>query len=167
MIWIIAAFVIVLLCFGGVLLFGAPYLPTLTPQVHAALELADVKPGETLLELGCGDGKVLIAAAQIGVYAVGYELNPILALIAWLRTRRFRKQVRVVCGNFWTQQWPAADVIFTFLLDRYMGKLDDRIVHSTESPVRLVSFAFRIPHKKVVAEKSGVFLYHYRTAKEV
>ncbi|HSH18794.1 MAG TPA: class I SAM-dependent methyltransferase, partial [Candidatus Saccharimonadales bacterium] len=95
-------------CFGFVLLRGAPYLPTLRKQVDAALDLADLSPGDTLLELGCGDGKVMIAAAQRGLKVVGYELNPILACIAWLRTRRYGKQVQVVWGDFWTKDWPKA-----------------------------------------------------------
>ena len=127
MIWLATGLLLILLCFAFVLLFGAPYVPTLNPQVRAALELANLKPGETLLELGCGDGKVLIAAAHVGVHAVGYELNPILALIAWVRTRRFRREVRVVWGNFWRKEWPAADGIFTFLLPKYMAKLDKKI----------------------------------------
>jgi hypothetical protein len=160
-IWIIVIVIFIGICFGGVLLFGAPYLPTLTPQVHAALELANLKPGETLLELGCGDGKILIAAAQVGVHAIGYELNPILALIAWLRTRRFRREVTVVWGNFWTKKWPPSEAIFTFLLDRYMVKLDSRISESTSKPVKLVSFAFQIPNKKPSKQHNGVFLYEY------
>jgi SAM-dependent methyltransferase len=164
MIWIVLVVVILAVCFGGVLFFGAPYLPTLTPQVHTALELANLKPGETLLELGCGDGKILIAAAQVGLHAVGYELNPIMALIAWLRTRRFRREVRVVWGNFWTEEWPPADAIFTFLLDRYMVKLDERISSSATRAVKLVSFAFKVPNKEAVAEKAGVFLYEYERA---
>ena len=48
-------------------------------------------PGaRSLLELGCGDGKILKLAAATGVYAVGIELNPILVLIARLRTWRRR-----------------------------------------------------------------------------
>lgn len=161
MIWLGLVLIIIVLCFGGVLLFGAPYLPTLRPQVHAALELANLKPGQTLLELGCGDGKVLIAAAQVGVIAIGYELNPILALVAWLRTRRFGKRVRVVYGNFWTQQWPPADAIFTFLLAKYMKKLDTNIVQYPHKPVKLVSFAFEIPNRQPSHQKDGVYLYEY------
>src|SRR3982751_238116 len=103
MIWLVVATVVIIVCFAGVLLFGAPYLPTLKPQIQTALKLADLKSGQTLLELGCGDGKVLIAAAQRGLHVVGYELNPLLFLVAWLRTRRYRKQVRVVWGNFWSR----------------------------------------------------------------
>ena len=68
---------VVFICFAGVVAFGAPYLPTLRPQVETALELVNLMPGQTLLELGCGDGKVLVAAAQTGLHAVGYELNPL------------------------------------------------------------------------------------------
>ena len=162
MIWLAIVLVTLLVCFAFVIFFGAPYVPTLTPQVEAALELANVMPGRTMLELGCGDGKVLIAAAQTGVHVVGYEINPVLALIARLRTRRFKGQVRVVWGNFWTKQWPEADAIFTFLLDKYMPKLDKKIIHYNHKPVRLVSFAFRIPNREEDAHKAGVYLYEYK-----
>lgn len=162
MIWLILASLVMLACFAGVLLFGAPYLPTLKPQVKAALGLIDLRPGETLLELGCGDGKVLVAAAQLGLRVVGYEINPLLAVVAWLRTRRYRRQVRVVWGNFWTADWPPAEAVFTFLLPRYMPKLDRQMNGYPHKPVSLVSFAFRIPGKKPIATKQGVFLYRYR-----
>lgn len=153
---------IVLLCFAFVLLFGAPYLPTLQPQVHAAFRLAGLKPGHTLLELGCGDGKVLVAAAKQGITTVGYELNPILYLLCRIRTWRYRKLVKVVYGNFWRRNWPPAEVIFVFLLPKYMQKLDKKIMQYEQKPVKLVSFAFTVPGKQTAAEESGLFLYRYR-----
>ncbi len=152
---------VLLLCFGGVLLFGAPYLPTLTPQVVAALELAALNPGQRLIELGCGDGKILVAAAKQGINVVGYELNPLLAMISWLRTRRYKGRVRVICGDFWRADWPATDVIFTFLLPKYMTKLNTKIVQYKHRPVKLVSFAFKIPDKAIIRHKKGVFVYEY------
>lgn len=162
MVWIVFIVFIVLLCFAFVLLFGAPYVPTLKPQVRVALELANLKPGQTLLELGCGDGKVLIAAAQVGVKTIGYELNPLLALAAWLRTRRYREHARVRWGNFWWAEWPPADGIFTFLLPRYMDKLDKKVIQYNHKPVKLVSFAFALPDRGAAIEKAGVFLYEYK-----
>lgn len=159
--WISVAGGVVLLCFGGVLLFGAPYLPTLTPQMQAALRLAALKPGDTMLELGCGDGKVLIAAAQSGITVIGYELNPVLVVVAWLRTRRYRHKVRIVWGDFWRRPWPPADAIFVFLLPRYMKRLDTKIMQFNHRPVKLVSFAFRIPAKHIDNERQGVYLYEY------
>lgn len=147
--------------FGFVLLFGAPYLPTLRPQVVAALDLIDLKPGEHLLELGCGDGKVLIAAAERGIRVTGYELNPLLAFIAWARTRSYGKQVKVVYGNFWTRKLPTAQGIFVFLLPKYMEKLDKKIIQDFSAPVKLVSFAFKIQNRQTAKEDKGLFLYTY------
>src|SRR5665213_853621 len=144
MIWLALVGLLVLLCFGAVLLVGAPYVPTLSPQVIAALELADLKPGDTLLELGCGDGKVVLAAARLGYHVVGYELNPVLAVVAWLRTRKYRRHVQIVWGDFWHTSWPSAEAVFVFLLPRYMAKLDRQIKTWPHKPVKLVSFAFQI-----------------------
>lgn len=160
--WIFLAVSGLVLLFGFVVFFGAPYLPTLKKQVGAGLDLLDLKPGQTLLELGCGDGRVLRAAAERGLHAVGYELNPVLVLIARLHTWRYRKNVKIICGDYWRAAWPPADGIFVFLLDKYMPKLDKKIVQWNRRPVKLVSFAFKIPDKPIVAEKHGLYLYNYQ-----
>jgi len=146
------------MAFGGVLLRGAPYVPTLDAQARAALELLDLKPGQTLLELGSGDGKVLVLAARAGLQVVGIELNPFLVAVSWLRTRRYRKQVRIIWGDFWRVEWPVCDGVFTFLLNRFMPKLDAKM-QTIQKP--LVSFAFRVPDREPSAEKQGVYLYRY------
>lgn len=162
MTWFVAATGLLVACFGFVLLFGPPYLPTLNRQVVAALDMVDLGPGNTLLELGCGDGRVLLAAAERGWKVVGYELNPLLAAVAWLRTRRYGRQVRVICGNFWAVRWPPAEGIFVFLLQRQMNKLDTKIIQECHRPVKLVSFAFTVPGKQPVRQASGIYLYEYR-----
>ncbi len=151
----------IIACFGFVLAFGPPYLPTLTKSMKAALALADLKPGQSLLELGCGDGKVLIAAAQKGVQATGFELNPLLVLYCKVRCWRYRQLVDVYWANFWTRPWPDTDVIFVFGLPRIMNRLNKKIVQEARKPVKLVSFAFPIPDKKPVRQQAGVFLYDY------
>jgi 16S rRNA A1518/A1519 N6-dimethyltransferase RsmA/KsgA/DIM1 with predicted DNA glycosylase/AP lyase activity len=160
MIWLLAI-VAVLACFAGVLLVGAPYLPTLSPQVDAAIKLSGLKSADTLLELGCGDGKVVLAAARQGITVVGYELNPLLAALAWLRTRRYRHNVTIIWGDFWRKPWPEAEGIFVFLLPKYMKRLDTNVMQYKHKPVKLVSFAFKIPDKAVSAEQKGLFVYDY------
>jgi hypothetical protein len=149
-------------CFGFVLLFGAPYLPTLRPQVSEGLDMLDLKAGQTMLELGCGDGQVLRAAAKRGWNCVGYELNPLLALLCWLRTRRYGKRVRIVWGNFWQADWPPADGIYGFILQRQMSKLDKKIMQYPSRPIKLVSFAFTIQDRPHKMTRHGLYLYEYR-----
>ena len=148
-------------CFGYVLLFGAPYLPTLRAQQVTALELLDLKPGQTLVELGSGDGRMLAAAAQQGVHGIGYELNPLLVLYSRWKLRKFRELTEVRFANFWNSKLPECDGIYVFLLEKYMKKLDTKIIHEHHKPLRLVSFAFSIPNKKHVTEKNGLYAYMY------
>lgn len=141
--------------------FGAPYLPTLDSQRRTALKLLDLKPGQTLYDLGCGDGRMLRAAAKEGLNAVGYELSPILVLVARFINFRYRKQVRVVLGNYWSADWSGADGIFIFLLDKYMAKFDAK-VKSLDKPMKVASYTFQIPDKKPVRKENAVFLYEYK-----
>jgi hypothetical protein len=163
---VVNIFIIVILfilaCFAVVLLFGAPYLPTLKHQQAEALKMLDLKRGETLLELGCGDGRMLVTAAKQGINGVGYELNPIIYLIAKIVTFKHRRLVRVEYGNFWHKKWPPADGIYVFLHTRFMNKLDNKVIQQYNGKkIKLVSYAFPIVTKRAVAEKNALFLYEY------
>lgn len=158
MIYIFAVIFVLLIAFGGVILRGAPYVPTLDKQARTALQLLDLQPGQTLLELGSGDGKLLVLAARAGLNVVGVELNPFLVAVSWLRTRRYRKQVRIIWGDLWRVSWPPCDGVFAFLLGRFMPQLDERM-QAVQKP--LASFAFAVPDRQPDAEQDGVFLYRY------
>lgn len=152
----------IVLFFGLVVLVGAPYLPSKKKQIETALELLELKKGQTLLELGCGDGRVLYAAAEKGIKSIGYELNPLLVMIAKISNLKHKRLVSVRWGNYWHADLPKTDGIYVFLLDKYMEKLNQKIEKNRLAPTRLASFAFKMPHKKVNRSKDGVFLYIYK-----
>jgi hypothetical protein len=105
---------------------------------------------------------MLVAAAQKGVNTIGYELNPVLVLISYIRTSPYRHRVKIVWGNYWLMKLPETDGIYTFLLDKYMEKLDKKIVQNyPDKKIKLASHAFKIPDKKIAKEKQGVYLYKY------
>lgn len=159
MIYFIAGLVLV---FGAVIFFGAPYLPTLNSQAQTALDMLGLKPDQTLLELGSGDGRVARLAAKRGVNVIGYELNPILVIVSKAVTWRYRKRVKIIWGNYWSREWPKADAIFVFLIDRYMRKLNKKIGQYPHRPIKLASCAFKIPGKKPARQKNGILLYIYK-----
>jgi hypothetical protein len=161
-VWLVLVLVVFAILFGCVVFVGPPYLPTMRKQTDAALDLLDLKPGQTMLELGSGDGRVMLAAAKRGWKAVGIELNPLLVLFSVLVTWRYRKQVRVIWGSYWDKPWPRSDAIFTFMLAKYMGRLDSRIEKWRPGPIRLASFAFQIPNRQPLREAAGVYLYEYK-----
>ena len=160
---LLATGIAVVLLFGFVVFFGPPYLPTRRRQAEAALDLLDLQPGQTLLELGSGDGRIARLAARRGLQVVAIELNPALVLISRLVTWRYRKHVRIVWGNYFSVPWPGSVAgIFTFMVGRQMPALDAHVnTWRAGNPARLASVAFRIPGKKAAASRKGVFLYEY------
>jgi SAM-dependent methyltransferase len=123
--------------------------------------LLDLKEGQVVYDLGCGDGRFLKAAARRGYRAVGYELNPFMFLYSWLTTRRYGRRVKVRFGNFWKADLANADAVFVFLLDKYMKQLDEKLA-GTGKPLKLASHTFKIPGKKIAKQQYGVFLYKYK-----
>jgi SAM-dependent methyltransferase len=164
---ILVVLCVIVFLFGFVLLYGAPYLPTMKKQINEVLDLLELKPGDTLLELGCGDGAVLLVAARRGIKSVGIELNPILFLVASMRTFRYRELASVQLGNYWNMKWPAVDGIYVFLLDSFMSRLHTKLVdYSTDNSTLVVSYTFQITEKKPKTVKNGMFLYSYGARSE-
>lgn len=148
--------------FGYVLLFGAPYLPTRQKTAELALDMLNLKKGQHLVDLGSGDGAVLIAAAKRGIYATGYELNPIVFAISYMRCLRYRRYISLKLGNFWNQSIPQnTDAVFIFLLERFMTQLDDNLNTELKQGTKVVSYTFSIPNKEIKDERQALYLYSY------
>lgn len=140
---------------------GAPYVPTRHKQRQQALDMLGLKPGQTLIDLGSGDGGILLAAARRGVHVVGYEVNPLLVLVSKFRTRKYGSLVKVIRGNFWKKQWPEADAVFVFLTGNYMEKLDEEMRKRFEREVKLITYGFALKDKKPMKKAGAFFMYKY------
>lgn len=151
------------LLFGSSLLFGAPYLPTLYPQIEQAFDMLALKSGQTVLEIGAGDGRVLAEAGRRGLKGIGYEVNPLLVIIAWIRLRKYRGEVRVVWANAVTADWPIADGAYVFGIAKIMPKLDKKFMQysSAKQRIRVVSYGFPVQGRKAQKSNGALFLYQY------
>lgn len=162
MIFIIA--LIFLIPFGVIVFFGAPYVPAHKKGIKDALSLIKLSKNGRILDLGCGDGKFLLAAAKRGYKCTGYEVNPFLYLVCRLRLRNY-VNAEVKLGNFWKIGFPEdTEVVYVFLLDKFMGKLDKKIISESSrlnKSLSLVSYVFRIPNKKPIKGVEGVKVYEY------
>lgn len=142
--------------------FGAVYIPTIKSQRQKALNLLALRPGQTFVDLGSGDGTMLILAAKRGLKAVGYELNPFLAIISWLRTRRYGRRVKIRLGNFWKADLSGVDGVFVFLITHHMKRLDKFLSRQARGgSLMVVSNSFEIPGRQYVKKSGPMFLYKY------
>ncbi|MDF2461275.1 MAG: hypothetical protein K0S68_678 [Candidatus Saccharibacteria bacterium] len=140
---------------------GAPYLPILKRDSDVLIKLGGLKSGQTVIDLGSGDGRFLLAAARLGIKGIGYEINPILVAVSRLVCWRYRHLVTIHLADFWRVKLPPADVIYTFLLPKYMTELDSYLKTQIKQPTTLISFAFEIPGRKPDKHNRNTFIYHY------
>lgn len=160
MFWLIA--LVVILPFGFVLIYGAPYLPTRKRPAKTALDMLNLKKGDVFVDAGCGDGVVILEAARRGMICYGYELNPIVFLVAKWRTRKYKNSVHIYLRNFWNVKLPKnTKGVFVFLLDKYMTRFDQKLAKELPKGARLVSYTFQIPGKTNKKEQKALYLYQY------
>lgn len=146
-----------LFALGAIL--GAPYVPTLKQSGNDLLDMVNLKKGATIIDLGSGDGAFALQAAKRGYKVIGYEINPILVVVAKLRTLKYRKNVTIYLRDFWRIKLPEADAIYVFLIDRFMQKLGDKLADELKKPTLVVSHVFKIPGLKPVKENQNTVVY--------
>ena len=137
---------------------GAPFLPTPRRIVDAMLPLAAIQPGERVYDLGCGDGRLVFAAAACGADAVGYEFSLLSYLLAKARSL-FHRRAHIAFRNFWKQDYRDAAVVFCFLTMDTMKRFEREIWPPLKPGCRVVSHAFKMPSIPVTREMGGAVLY--------
>lgn len=161
--WVYLGIAIVMLFLGSVF-FGAPYVPTRKRDVEQLFKI--ISSDDILVDLGSGDGRLVRAAAEKGIRAVGVELSPILALISWFRVRKVRKLASIKLGNYWRMQLPDdTTVVFVFLADTYMQKL--RFYLQAEATrldrtLTLVSYGFELPGYTPTQKDGALLVYRIK-----
>jgi SAM-dependent methyltransferase len=148
---------------------GAPYVPTWRRPIQRALASIKLSAADHLVDLGAGDGRVLVAAARRGAAATGYELSPVLWFIAVLRTLRFRR-VHVLARNFYKQSLPAdTTVVFIFLMPDHMQEVLELLARQSLPKARrclVYAFPFKtITPLEVIKEPKCLPLYIYDWSK--
>ena len=125
----------------------APFVPTPMPVVQRMLELAKVTPDDVVYDLGSGDGRMVITAAQhYGARGVGVEINPV-----WVRdARRYAEALGVAdrvsfrIEDLFTIDLREATVVTLYLLPWMNRKLAPKFVAELKPGTRIVSHEYGI-----------------------
>lgn len=144
----------------------APFVPTPPEVVEAMLKLADVKPTDVVYDLGCGDGRIVIMAAEkFGAKGVGVELDAELYRKASRRVRELglEDKVTIIRGDLLKVDLSPATVVTLYLLTDSNRKLRPKLEASLGPGARVVSHDFQMPgweHVKMEEMKSKTGMPH-------
>jgi SAM-dependent methyltransferase len=122
-----------------------PYVPTTDAAVQAMLKLADVKKSDNVYDLGCGDGRIVIAAAKnFGAHAVGIDIDPVRIREARENAKKAGVEpiVKFIEQDLFQADFHDATVVTLFLLPQINLKLRPKLLSDLKPGTRVVSNTF-------------------------
>lgn len=138
-----------------------PYVASKRDKVQTIVKLAQIKKGQTIVDLGSGDGRLLFEAATRGAFAIGYEINPFLIFLTIVRSKLkgLSDNIEIYKKNLWKADLKVADVIFVYGRKKTMKKFEDFVYKNAQKGTRVIVNTNPFPNKKPIEIKDKVFLY--------
>jgi hypothetical protein len=133
--------------------------------IRRALHQAGVQPGETVCDLGSGTGAALIIAArEFGARAVGYEIEPLHCIVAWVAAlvSGVITRVSVRQQNLYKADLTAADVVFVQLNPIAVERLQPLLENGMRPGTRVVSLSFPFEGWEPADMDIGYLIFSYR-----
>lgn len=140
---------------------GAVYYPTTVQTANKILDLVKLKKGQTIMDLGSGDGVMLIEAGKRGIKAIGYELDPMLV---WQSRKKIKELelenlVEIRQENMYSANFNEAEVLYFYQFPKYLAKFEKILEKNLKSKKLVISNRYEFPGRKADWKKRRVFGY--------
>lgn len=162
--------VVIIAIFSGNILYasltGAPWVPTERKNVKRFIELADIKEGQKMYDLGSGDGRLVFAAAKAGAKAEGLEISflPYAYSCIIRLIKRERKNIKFSFKNIWNASLSDADIIYIWMLPEMHRNIREKFEKELKPGAKVIAYSWPITgwnYVRINQEKnsSPLFLY--------
>ena len=130
-------------------------------KIKKIVDLSGAKAGQTVIDLGSGNGELLIALANTGATVIGYEINPLLVTTAKknIKEAGIHGRATVFCGNLWNQNLKNFDVVVAYPMKHMMKKLEEKFEKELKTGTKVVLNYFALPTWKPEKVEDNVYLY--------
>lgn len=147
--------------FPIVLFRGGPYVVTREEYSLKMIALTKPKAGEKMLDLGSGDGRIVIDFARRGVLAHGYEINPYLVRVSQRKIveQNLEQNAFIYCKDFWRETLSEFDVIAIYPAGFMLDKLEKKFESELKPGTRVVINGFKLPNWDLKERDGQVYLY--------
>lgn len=128
--------------------FGVPYYPSNQKLFREALQEFNIDyKNKKFIDLGSGDGRMVIAAEKLGMKAKGVEINPFLTLSSKLLLFLFRtKNAQIVNKSYYNVNLKNVDIVYVYLLREHMEKLRKKLLTELKDGSVIISNTFTFDH---------------------
>jgi hypothetical protein len=141
---------------------GAFYYPSKEKSIQNMIKLIKPNSKDVFVDLGSGDGCIVIAAAKMGLKSIGYELNPLLVRKSRKRIKKLKLShlATIELKNFWKIDFKKADIVYIYQFPKYINKLE-KIFQKANHPITVISNQYPFPHQKPFLTKDKLYFYKF------
>ncbi len=151
----------------GINLFTrVPYAACPDSQITRIFDTLHLAPGTRVYDLGCGDGRMVFAAANRGLRATGFELQPLTYLRAKLAQLLWYPAADIRYGDFRHADLADADAVVCFLVGSVMPAVTAQLGRQLQTGTAVVSYGFPLPGwqpetilEPLLSQRSKIFIY--------
>jgi len=146
--FLLSLFIIFFLLVFDRLRAHAPFVPAPKEIVAEIPKLIPVRPGEKVIDLGCGDGRILIAyEQQCQSWGIGYDLGLLPNILSWLNLKKNKcRKTKIMRLDFFQADLSDADLVFVYLLPPILCLLEEKFKKELKPGCKIVSLAFPLDY---------------------
>lgn len=141
--------------------YDIPYVPSSDESTATLVDLAEVRAGDKVIDLGSGEGKLVMALAAAGADATGVEIDRGRAVVSAgnIAEAGLQGKARIIHGSLWNLDLSRYDIIVLYGVPSIMGRLERKIRNEARPGVRVVSNYFEFPDWEPERIEHNILLY--------
>lgn len=138
-----------------------PFVTTSSDKIKTLIQLSECKRGGKVVDLGSGDGRVVIALARAGFDVVGFEIRKELVerSLQKIAALGLDQKITIYHQNFWDANLSEFDLIYIYGMQSMLAKLEEKLETEMKVGAKFISNIFRLPHWKPQKVKDNFYVY--------
>lgn len=140
---------------------NVPFVPSSWDRIQIMLQVSDVKKGDKTVDLGSGDGRVVIEMAKREAQAHGYEINPSLIAESLEKAEKenLLDKVYFHLGNYWKKDLSSFDIVTIYGMTSIMERMEKKLQSELKPGARVISNFFQFPNWPHTEKRGEIYLY--------
>lgn len=140
---------------------NVPFVTTSSDKLKTLHKLVDIAKGQSAVDLGSGDGRIVLEFAKQGAIVHGYEFQTALVSKAKQRIKDANLEDKIIIfeKSFWDVSLTNYDLVYIYGMNSIMGRLEQKLESELKPGSKFISNIFKLPHWKPKKIENQFYLY--------